>query len=149
MANTWLDMTVPVMYGIPTMMPQGFVDAYFIGLVGDRELAALSFAFPVLMIVTSVAIGLGAGTSSVVARAIGADDHRRARRLATDSLLLSFGVTSIVCVIGILTIDPLFTLLGGAGRHAGADRRLHADIVRWRAVRRGRHGGHEQHAGDR
>ncbi|MEX1266271.1 MAG: MATE family efflux transporter, partial [Woeseia sp.] len=107
-----VDMTVPVMYGILTMMLQGFVDAYFIGLVGDRELAALSFAFPVLMIVTSVAIGLGAGTSSVVARAIGADDHRRARRLATDSLLLSFGVTGIVCVIGILTIDPLFTLLG-------------------------------------
>jgi len=107
-----VDMTVPVMYGILMMMLQGFVDAYFIGLVGDRELAALSFAFPVLMVVTSVAIGLGAGTSSVVARAIGADDHKRARRLATDSLLLSFGVTSVVCVIGILTIDPLFTLLG-------------------------------------
>lgn len=106
------DMTVPVLFGIFTMMMQGFVDAWFIGRVGDRELAALSFAFPVLMIVTSVAIGLGAGTSSVVARAIGAHDHRRARRLATDSLLLSFGITALICVFGLLTIEPLFKLLG-------------------------------------
>lgn len=107
-----LDMTVPVLYGILTMMLQHFVDAWFIGLVGDRELAALSFAFPVLMVVTSVAIGLGAGTSSVVARAIGADDHGRAQRLTTDSLLLSFGLTAAICAVGILTIDPLFTALG-------------------------------------
>jgi putative MATE family efflux protein len=107
-----VDMTLPVLFGIFTMMLQAFVDAYFIGRVGDRELAALSFAFPVLMIVTSVAIGLGAGTSSVVARAIGADNHRRARRLATDSLLLSFLITAVTCGIGMMTIDPLFTLLG-------------------------------------
>jgi len=105
-------MTVPVMYGIFMMMLQAFADAYFIGQVGDRALAALSFAFPVLMVITSVAIGLGAGTSSVVARAIGADDDRRARRLATDSLLLSFLATSVIAIIGALTIDPMFTLLG-------------------------------------
>ncbi|HWM28654.1 MAG TPA: MATE family efflux transporter, partial [Woeseiaceae bacterium] len=107
-----VDMTLPVLFGIFTMMLQAFVDVYFIGQVGDRELAALSFTFPVLMLVSSVAIGLGAGTSSVVARALGAGDHRRARRLATDSLLLSFGITGAICVVGILTIAPLFRLLG-------------------------------------
>jgi len=105
-------MAVPVLFGIFTMMLQAFVDMWFIGRVGDRELAALSFAFPVLMVVTSVAIGLGAGTSSVVARAIGANNHRRARRLATDSLILSFGVTAIISFAGVLTIAPLFRLLG-------------------------------------
>lgn len=105
-------MTVPVLFGIATMMAQGLIDTWFIGKVGDAQLAAFSFGFPILMIVTSVAIGLGAGTSSVVARAIGADDHRRARRLSTDSLLLSFLVTAIISAIGILTIGPLFRLLG-------------------------------------
>ena len=85
-----LDMALPVLLGITTMMGQAFIDAYFLGQVGDRALAAHAFSFPILMIVTSVAIGMGAGTSSVVARAIGANDLRRARRLATDSLLLSF-----------------------------------------------------------
>ena len=107
-----VDMTVPVLLGIATMMGQGLIDTWFIGQVGDAQLAAFSFGFPILMIVTSVAIGLGAGTSSVVARAIGADDHQRARRLSTDSLLLSFLVTAIISAIGIVTIGPLFRLLG-------------------------------------
>lgn len=107
-----VDMTVPVLFGIATMMVQGLIDSWFIGQVGDRQLAAFGFAFPVLMIVTSVAIGLGAGTSSVVARAIGSGDHRRARRLSTDSLILSFLITAVICIFGILTIRPLFLLLG-------------------------------------
>ncbi len=105
-------MTVPMLLGIATMMGQGLIDAWFLGKVGDSALAAFSFGFPMLMIITSVAIGLGAGTSSVVARAIGAGDHRRARRLATDSLLLSFLITASLATIGILTIGPLFRLLG-------------------------------------
>jgi putative MATE family efflux protein len=107
-----VNMTVPILFGIAMMMAQSIIDAWFLGKVGDRALAAFSFGFPILMIITSVAIGLGAGTSSVVARAIGSSDHRRARRLATDSLLLSFLVTATLSVIGILTINPLFKLLG-------------------------------------
>ncbi len=110
-----LNMALPVLVGITTMMGQSFIDAYFLGMVGDRALAAFAFGFPVLMIVTSVAIGLGAGTSSVVARAIGAGDERRARRLATDSLILSFLITVVICVIGVLSINPLFRLLGAPG----------------------------------
>ena len=107
-----VDMTVPVLLGVGMMMGQAFIDAWFLGRVGDRALAAHAFAFPILMIVTSVAIGLGAGTSSVVARAIGANDLRRARRLATDSLFLSFLITAGFCILGVLTINPLFRLLG-------------------------------------
>jgi len=107
-----LAMALPVLVGIFAMMGQGLIDAWFLGRVGDRALAAYAFSFPILMIVTSVAIGMGAGTSSVVARAIGAHDMRRARRLATDSLLLSFSITAVICVFGILTPDPLFRLLG-------------------------------------
>lgn len=107
-----VDMTVPILFGITMMMAQSIIDAWFLGKVGDRALAAFSFGFPILMIITSVAIGLGAGTSSVVARAIGAGDQRRARRLATDSFLLSFLVTGTLALIGIMTIEPLFRLLG-------------------------------------
>ena len=55
-----VNMAVPVLFGIATLMAQSFIDAYFLGMVGDRALAAFSFGFPILMIVTSVAIGLGA-----------------------------------------------------------------------------------------
>ena len=107
-----INMTVPMLLGITTLMAQSFIDTYFLGRVGDRALAAYSFGFPILMIVTSIAIGLGAGTSSVVARAIGSDDHLRAKRLATDSMILSFLITGVVAAVGMLTINPLFRAIG-------------------------------------
>ncbi len=101
-----------MLLGITTLMAQAFIDTYFLGMVGDQALAAYSFGFPILMIVTSVAIGLGAGTSSVVARAIGADDHERAKRLSTDSIILSLIIAIVCAVIGVLSIDPLFRAMG-------------------------------------
>ncbi len=107
-----LKMTLPMLLGISTMMAQGLIDAWFLGQVGDRELAAFGFGYPILMIITSVAIGLSAGTSSVVARAIGSGNHERARRLSTDSMFLGFLITGSLGLLGILTIDPLFRALG-------------------------------------
>lgn len=107
-----VNMSAPVLLGITTMMGQSFIDTWFLGKVGDDELAAFSFGFPILMIVTSIAIGLGAGTSSVVARAIGAENPQRARRLTTDALILSFLITAVVAAIGVATINPLFQALG-------------------------------------
>ena len=107
-----VNMTLPMLLGITTMMAQAFIDTWFLGKVGDRALAAYSFGFPILMIVTSVASGLGAGTSSVVARALGADDHGRAKRLSTDSLILSLIISVVCAIVGILTIEPLFAALG-------------------------------------
>ena len=107
-----MNMAVPMLMGITTLMAQSFIDTYFLGMVGDRALAAYSFGFPILMIVTSVAIGLGAGTSSVVARAIGSNDHERAKRLSTDSLILSLIIAIVCAVVGVLSIDPLFRTMG-------------------------------------
>ena len=105
-------MTWPMLVGITTIMAQAFIDTWFLGLVGDDALAAYSFGFPIIMIVMSVAIGLGAGTSSVVARAIGAHDHERAKRLVTDSHILSLLIAVVCMVLGVLTIDVLFLALG-------------------------------------
>lgn len=105
-------MGLPMIGGIFATMAFHLVDTWFVGQLGARELAAMSFTFPVVMVLTSVSIGLGAGTSSVLARAIGSDDPERARRRATDALVLSFLVTLALSALGIATIPPLFRLLG-------------------------------------
>jgi putative MATE family efflux protein len=94
------------------MMTFNIVDTWFVGQLGTRELAAMSFTFPVVMTLMSVAIGLSAGTSSVLARAVGHDDHDLMQRLSTDALLLAILITCVLAVVGYSTINPLFLLLG-------------------------------------
>jgi len=109
-------LAVPMMWGLLAIMAFNLVDTIFIAQLGTTPLAAISFTFPVVMVGTNLAIGLGIGTSSVVARAIGEHDHQKIQNLSTSSLILSVCIVSIFVAAGLLTIDPLFKALG-----AGAD----------------------------
>lgn len=105
----------PMVFGIVAVMSVALVDTYFVSQLGTDPLAALSFAFPVMLSITSLAIGLGAGTASLVSRAIGRGDRGEAERVTTDSLVLSMLLVVIMSVIGFVTTRPLFGLLGAEG----------------------------------
>lgn len=67
-------LALPLVWGLMATMSLNAVEALFIAHLGREELAAYSFTFPVILVLTSLAIGLGAGTSSAVSRAIGEGD---------------------------------------------------------------------------
>ena len=101
-----------MVFGILGMVAFNLVDAFFIGRVGDVELAALSFTFPVVFIVGSLAMGLGVGAAAVISRAVGRGDREEVQRLTTDALVLSLLAVAILGGLGMLTIDSVFALLG-------------------------------------
>lgn len=105
-------MTIPMIGGIFAMSALNLTDAYFVSLLGTQALAAISFTFPVIMVIGAIAMGLGMGASAVISNAIGEGNQDRVRRLATDSLLLAFTVVAIFSLVGLLTIDPVFRMLG-------------------------------------
>ena len=109
-------LTVPMIWGILAMMSLNVVDTWFVAQLGDDELAAMSFTFPVVMTLVSAGIGLMAGTSSVIARVVGRGDWPRVRRLTTDALILSAALSAVLSIAGLATIDPLFRLLGAEER---------------------------------
>ena len=104
-------LTVPVAWGILALLGYRLAEAWFVGQVGPDALAAISFAFPVTMVVFSVSIGLGAGTSSVIARAIGASE-KGVPRLVADALILTALVGAACAVAGMLGAHFLARLLG-------------------------------------
>ena len=109
-------LTVPMICGAFALVAFNLVDTYFVAQLGTNELAAISFTFSVFMTLGSLAMGLGVGASSVIARAIGQEDRHQVQRLTTDSLTLSLLAGGILILVGLGTIEPLFTTLG-----AGSD----------------------------
>lgn len=106
------EMAMPMVWALLAMMSFNAVDTFFVAQLGDSQLAAMSFTFPVEMLFSSVAIGAGAGVSSSLARLLGAGDITSARRVFTDAMIL-VGVISIVFALaGYQLIEPVFTLLG-------------------------------------
>ena len=110
--QTLIRMTLPLFVGLFAIIAFNLVDTYFVSKLGTIELAAMGFTFPVVMVLTGISLGLGVGTSASISKAIGEGNVHKVRRLATHSLILGFIVVTIFSVIGLFTIDPLFTALG-------------------------------------
>ncbi|OKH13767.1 MATE family efflux transporter [[Limnothrix rosea] IAM M-220] len=105
-------LTLPMVWGILAIVAFNLADTYFVGQLGTNQLAAMSFTFPVVMTLGSLAMGLGIGASSIIARAIGQGDRRRVQRFTTNSLTLGVVAVALLASLGLLTIEPLFTALG-------------------------------------
>ena len=105
-------MTIPMIFGMVTLMMFNIVDTFFISMLGTGPLAAVSFTFPVTFTVISLAIGLGIGTSAVIAKALGSNKIEEARFDASVSLIVALLLVILLSFVGYLLIDPIFTLLG-------------------------------------
>lgn len=114
--KTLTKMTIAMTLGLMGMVAFNLVDTFFVGKLGTDQLAALSFTFPVVLVVSSIALGLGLGASAVISRAIGEGDHHKVQRLTTDSLLLSVIIVIGFVIIGLFTIEPLFKVLGATSK---------------------------------
>ncbi|WP_442864010.1 MATE family efflux transporter [Alteromonas sp. ASW11-130] len=104
-------MTVPMIIGMVMMMSFSLIDTFFVSLLGTEQLAAISFTFPVTFTVISLNIGLGIGTSAVIGKLHGRGESEEARFHATGAMMVSVILVGLLAVVGLLTIEPVFTLL--------------------------------------
>lgn len=105
-------MAIPTIGGMLAFSIFNLTDTYFVSKLGTESLAAMGFTFPVVMVVGSIASGMSLGAGSALARAMGQKDYHLMNRIVTDGILLSVLSVIIISIIGLLTLDSLFTLLG-------------------------------------
>lgn len=110
--KTIFSLMVPMMLGMVAIVINNVAGAFFVARISTDQLAAISFTFPVSFIVGAIAMALGTGTSSVVSRLFGSGRRDEVRRITGHAMALAVACAVVVLVIGLLTIDPLFRLLG-------------------------------------
>jgi len=109
---TLLRMTAPMLVATASIVVFNLTDTYFIGLLGGAELAAISYTFPVVMLLGGIIMGLGMGAGSAVARRVGANDHRRTVSLSVSVLILGFALAALVLPLGLFTFEYVFSAMG-------------------------------------
>jgi putative MATE family efflux protein len=112
---TVIRMAVPMLAGTFAMNAYHLVDTWFVSRLGTNALAAMSFTFPVVMLLGFIMRGLGTGVMTVVAHALGKGKQKTAARITTHAAFLSSGIALGLMVAGLLTIKPLFMRLGAEG----------------------------------
>lgn len=83
-----LTLAVPIMLSMLVQALYNIVDSIYVAQVSEDCLTALSLVFPAQNIMIGLATGTGVGVSSLISRALGANDRDRAGRVAGNALFL-------------------------------------------------------------
>lgn len=111
------ELWLPMVGGIVAVRTIGLADVYFVGKLGQQALAAISFTFPVVMTLISLAIGLSAGASSILSRAIGEGATQATRQaIVAGSIGVAFATAMVLTVVGYLGIGAVLELMGARGQ---------------------------------
>ena len=89
-------------------------DTYFVGRLGTDPLAGLALVFPLIMLLQMTSAGaMGGGVSSAIARALGAGEAARARRLMVHALLIAVAMGFAFSLLILPLGRSMYSLLGG------------------------------------
>ncbi len=102
-------MALPAMFSMLVQALYNIVDSIFVSQYDPvNALAAVSLAFPVQMLLISVAVGTGVGLNSLISRRLGEERQEEADSAAAHGLFL--GVLSWLCFLlfGIFFVRPFF-----------------------------------------
>ena len=100
-------LAVPAFFALVSEPMMLLADSAIVGHLGTPQLAALGVAGTVLQTVVGICVFLAYGTTSAVARRIGAGDHRGALAQGVDGMWLALVLGVALAVAGALLARPL------------------------------------------
>ncbi len=101
-------LSVPMVLEMAMESLFGIVNVFWVARLGKEQAAAVGVTEALLTIVFTVALGLGMGTTAMVARRIGEKDPAGAARAAEQSILLGVLVSIPIGLAGIVFSRQLF-----------------------------------------
>lgn len=108
-------LAVPATLALLAKAVYNIVDTAYIGMLhSDLALAAVGVPLPLLLIMVSVENIFAAGAAVLVGRQLGAKDSRGANVTATTVVGLSLGIGALLCLGGLLFMEPLLRSFGAS-----------------------------------
>jgi MATE family, multidrug efflux pump len=89
-----------------------FVDLVFVGQLGPDAIAGVGLGGQLMFLLQVLFMGLAVGNTALVARYIGANDKREAKRIAKQSLLICVLISIGIAFIGYYLSDDIVRAMG-------------------------------------
>ena len=106
-APMMLSMLVQALYNVVDSLYVSHIpDTAGIVNAGDSAVAALTLAFPVQMLITSLCVGTGVGVNAALSRSLGQGNRKLASRIAGNAIVLSLFYFLLIAAFGLFATVP-------------------------------------------
>lgn len=107
---------IPASIGILVMSLNILVDTIFVGnWIGSTAIAAINVVLPVSFFIAALGMAIGIGGSSIISRALGANNKDKALETFGNQLTLTLLLTVTMVVFGLVFVDDIILAFGGKG----------------------------------
>ncbi|HMR14998.1 MAG: MATE family efflux transporter [Confluentibacter sp.] len=107
---------VPASIGILVMSLNILVDTIFVGhWIGSTAIAAINVVLPVSFFIGALGMAIGIGGSSVISRALGAENSKKALKTFGNQITLTLILTVSLAVLGLVFRNSIIDSFGGKG----------------------------------
>lgn len=107
---------VPASIGILVMSLNILVDTIFVGnWIGATAIAAINVVLPVSFFIAALGMAIGIGGSSIISRALGANNNEKALKTFGNQITLTLVLTLSLVTVGLLFADSIIDSFGGKG----------------------------------
>ena len=107
---------LPASVGILVMSLNILVDTIFVGnWIGSTAIAAINVVLPISFFIAALGMSIGIGGSSIISRALGADNDKKARKTFGNQITLTLLLCVSLVVLGLIFINELIPAFGGKG----------------------------------
>ena len=107
---------VPASVGILVMSLNILIDTIFVGhWIGSQAIAAINVVLPVSFFIAALGMAIGIGGSSVISRALGANDKSKALITFGNQISMTIILTLVLVFFGLTYIDNIIPVFGGKG----------------------------------
>jgi len=109
-----------VLLAIPMILELGLesifavVDMFFVGKLGSTSIQTVGLTESVITIIYTLGMGLGMGTTAVVARRIGEKNPDAAAHVSAQAILISLLITIVISITGFVYAPDILKLMKGA-----------------------------------
>ena len=108
--------SVPAAIGILFMSVNILIDTIFVGQwIGSLAIAAVSVVLPITFLISSLGMALGIGGSSIISRALGANNREKALKTFGNQIMMTLNLAVIAVVIGSFYSEEVLLLFGANG----------------------------------
>ena len=108
-----IKMFMPLLMAMTLTMIYSMVDSLWVGnLLGEHGLSALTAGTAIVLIMSSLSMGMGNGISVMIARMVGAKDKKGISGGCATVITVSAVLSVLGCIIAELLVTPVLALMG-------------------------------------
>ena len=109
-------LSIPMILELSLESVFAIVDMYFVGKLGANAVAVVGYTESVMSLVYSMAIGLSAAATALIARRIGEKNKKLASKTAANVLIIGLMVTLFLSAVGYYYADQVLSMMGATAQ---------------------------------